>query len=67
MEYTYKDNNDMSMIDKRKRMLGRFLSRIIVHPVLSQEHIFHRFIYGTESWVKKKKKKKFLINSNINI
>ncbi|CAO3663799.1 unnamed protein product [Rhizopus stolonifer] len=41
----------MSMIDKRKRMLGRFLSRIIVHPVLSQEHIFHRFIYGTESWI----------------
>ncbi|RCI07288.1 Autophagy-protein 20 [Rhizopus stolonifer] len=51
VEYTYKDNNDMSMIDKRKRMLGRFLSRIIVHPVLSQEHIFHRFIYGTESWI----------------
>lgn len=49
-EYTRKDENN-AMIDKRKRMLERFLVRIGVHPILSQEHVFHRFIHGNESWV----------------
>ncbi|KAG0764849.1 hypothetical protein G6F24_004895 [Rhizopus arrhizus] len=48
-EYTRKDENN-AMIDKRKRMLERFLVRIGVHPILSQEHVFHRFIHGNESW-----------------
>lgn len=51
-EYARKDEN-ASMIDKRKRMLERFLNRICSHPILRQEHVFHRFILGSENWVNK--------------
>ncbi|RCI02617.1 Autophagy-protein 20 [Rhizopus stolonifer] len=48
-EYTRKDEN-IGVINKRKRMLERFLVRISDHPILRQEHVFHRFIHGNESW-----------------
>ncbi|CEG81290.1 hypothetical protein RMATCC62417_15511 [Rhizopus microsporus] len=48
-EYARKDEN-ASMIDKRKRMLERFLNRVCSHPILRQEHVFHRFILGSENW-----------------
>lgn len=39
------------MISQRKRMLQVFLNRISKHPILSNEHVFHRFLDGEASWV----------------
>ena len=39
------------MISRRKRMLQTFLNRIGRHPILSNEHVFHRFLEGEVSWV----------------
>lgn len=39
------------MIARRKRMLQTFLNRIARHPILSNEHVFHRFLDGEVSWV----------------
>ena len=39
------------MIAKRKRMLQTFLNRLARHPILSNEHVFHRFLDGEVSWV----------------
>ncbi|KAI7899116.1 uncharacterized protein BX663DRAFT_518824 [Cokeromyces recurvatus] len=47
-DYTLKDTG--AMIEKRKRMLERFLNRIASHPILNQEHIFHRFLNTEDSW-----------------
>ncbi|KAI9276577.1 hypothetical protein BY458DRAFT_505396 [Sporodiniella umbellata] len=49
VEYTRKDES-AEFINKRKRMLERFLMRVGIHPILRQEHVFHRFIHGKESW-----------------
>lgn len=38
------------MIARRKRMLQTFLNRIGRHPILSNEHVFHRFLDGEVSW-----------------
>ena len=40
------------MISQRKRMLQAFLNRIAKHPILSNEHVFHRFLDGEASWVR---------------
>jgi len=40
------------MISQRKRMLQVFLNRIAKHPILSNEHVFHRFLDGEASWVR---------------
>ena len=45
-----KAKENPSIIDKRKRMLQSFLNRVATHPILSGEHIFHRFIKGDGSW-----------------
>ena len=39
------------MIAQRKRMLQTFLTRVARHPILSNEHVFHRFLDGEVSWV----------------
>jgi sorting nexin-4 len=39
------------MISRRKRMLQAFLNRIARHPILSNEHVFHRFLDSEVSWV----------------
>lgn len=39
------------MIARRKRMLQTFLNRVARHPILSNEHVFHRFLDGEVSWV----------------
>lgn len=41
------------MISQRKRMLQAFLNRIAKHPILSNEHVFHRFLDGEASWVRR--------------
>ena len=46
-----KAKEDAVMIARRKRMLQTFLNRIARHPILSNEHIFHRFLEGEVSWV----------------
>lgn len=46
-----KAKEDAAMIAKRKRMLQTFLNRIARHPILSNEHVFHRFLDGEVSWV----------------
>ncbi|KAI1796552.1 hypothetical protein LXA43DRAFT_986008 [Ganoderma leucocontextum] len=45
-----KAKEDAAMIARRKRMLQTFLNRIARHPILSNEHIFHRFLDGEVSW-----------------
>lgn len=46
-----KAKEDVVMIARRKRMLQTFLSRVARHPILSNEHVFHRFLEGEVSWV----------------
>lgn len=47
-----KAKEDAGMIARRKRMLQTFLNRIGRHPILSNEHVFHRFLDGEVSWVR---------------
>ncbi|KAI8994635.1 hypothetical protein BDB01DRAFT_201673 [Pilobolus umbonatus] len=49
-DYARKQVDDHSITEKRKRMLERFLHRVAIHPVLSREHLFHRFMDGCNSW-----------------
>jgi hypothetical protein len=51
-EYAQKQKDDSHLIEKRKRMLERFLNRISEHPVLKNEHVFHRFLDGSTMWVR---------------
>ena len=37
--------------DAARRMLQTFLNRIARHPILSNEHLFHRFLQGEVLWV----------------
>ena len=46
-----KAREDVAMIARRKRMLQAFLNRVARHPILSNEHVFHRFLQGEVSWV----------------
>ena len=39
------------MVEKRKRMLQKFLNRLAKHEILSYEHVFHRFLETGVSWV----------------
>ncbi|KAG7093783.1 hypothetical protein E1B28_007430 [Marasmius oreades] len=45
-----KAKEDAAMIARRKRMLQTFLNRLARHPILSNEHVFHRFLDGEVSW-----------------
>jgi hypothetical protein len=47
-----KAKEDASMSARRKRMLQTFLNRVAKHPILSGEHVFHRFLDGEVSWVR---------------
>lgn len=47
-----KAKEDIVMIARRKRMLQTFLNRLARHPILSNEHVFHRFLDGEVSWVR---------------
>ena len=47
-----KAKEDANMIARRRRMLQTFLNRISRHPILSNEHVFHRFLDGEVSWVR---------------
>jgi len=47
-----KAKEDAALISRRKRMLQTFLNRIARHPILSNEHVFHRFLDGEVSWVR---------------
>ncbi|KAI0033670.1 hypothetical protein K488DRAFT_47235 [Vararia minispora EC-137] len=52
-EYAIKQGRakeDAAMIARRRRMLQTFLNRIAQHPILSNEHVFHRFLDGEVSW-----------------
>jgi len=46
-----KAKEDVALISRRKRLLLTFLNRLARHPILSNEHIFHRFLDGEVSWV----------------
>lgn len=43
--------DDLPMVEKRKRMLQTFLNRVAKHPELGKDHVFHRFLESTGSWV----------------
>ncbi|KAF8630736.1 hypothetical protein AX17_005331 [Amanita inopinata Kibby_2008] len=45
-----KAKEDATLIARRKRMLQTFLNRLARHPILSNEHVFHRFLDGEVSW-----------------
>ncbi|KAI0319621.1 hypothetical protein OF83DRAFT_1109236 [Amylostereum chailletii] len=45
-----KAKEDTAMIARRRRMLQTFLNRVARHPILSNEHVFHRFLDGEVSW-----------------
>ncbi|KAK0501226.1 hypothetical protein EDD18DRAFT_1141823 [Armillaria luteobubalina] len=45
-----KAKEDAALIARRKRMLQTFLNRLARHPILSNEHVFHRFLDGEVSW-----------------
>jgi len=45
-----KAKEDVTLIARRKRLLQTFLNRIARHPILSNEHVFHRFLDGEVSW-----------------
>ncbi|TPX54754.1 hypothetical protein PhCBS80983_g05791 [Powellomyces hirtus] len=45
-----KAKEDPQIIEQRKRMLQSFLNRVAAHPVLGEEHIFHRFLEGGATW-----------------
>lgn len=47
-----KAKEDAALISRRKRMLQVFLNRIARHAVLSNEHVFHRFLDRDVSWVR---------------
>ena len=47
-----KAKEDAALIARRKRMLQTFLNRVARHPILSNEHVFHRFLDGEVSWVR---------------
>jgi hypothetical protein len=40
------------VIARRMRMLEDFLRRVARHPILSGEHVFHRFLDNEVSWVR---------------
>ncbi|KAI8063533.1 hypothetical protein BC940DRAFT_327364 [Gongronella butleri] len=42
--------DDLAMVEKRKRMLQTFLNRLAKHPVLSHDHVFHRFLESGVPW-----------------
>lgn len=46
-----KSKEDAAMVEKRKRMLQKFLNRLAKHEILSYEHVFHRFLETGVSWV----------------
>lgn len=46
-----KAKEDAALISRRKRMLQTFLNRVAKHPILSNDHVFHRFLDGEVSWV----------------
>ncbi|KJA15244.1 hypothetical protein HYPSUDRAFT_394888 [Hypholoma sublateritium FD-334 SS-4] len=45
-----KAKEDAILIARRKRLLQTFLNRVARHPILSNEHVFHRFLDGEVSW-----------------
>ncbi|KAF8801307.1 hypothetical protein BYT27DRAFT_7226883 [Phlegmacium glaucopus] len=45
-----KAKEDVILIARRKRLLQTFLNRLARHPILSNEHVFHRFLDGEVSW-----------------
>ncbi|KAL0076885.1 hypothetical protein J3Q64DRAFT_1769646 [Phycomyces blakesleeanus] len=42
--------DDLSMVEKRKRMLQTFLNRVAKHPQLGHDHVFHRFLENGVAW-----------------
>ncbi|ORZ18910.1 hypothetical protein BCR42DRAFT_372625 [Absidia repens] len=48
--HTSSRHKDEAMIEKRKRMLQRFLCRLIEHPILSKEHSLHQFLQPDVVW-----------------
>ncbi|KAF9439257.1 Sorting nexin, cytoplasm-to-vacuole targeting pathway/endosomal sorting [Entomortierella beljakovae] len=45
-----KSKEDAVIVEKRKRMLQKFLNRLAKHEILSYEHIFHRFLEPEATW-----------------
>ncbi|KDR67973.1 hypothetical protein GALMADRAFT_257496 [Galerina marginata CBS 339.88] len=45
-----KAKEDATLIARRKRLLQTFLNRVARHPIISNEHVFHRFLDGEVSW-----------------
>jgi sorting nexin-4 len=46
-----KAKDDLVIVERRKRMLQSFINRLVEHPVLSTNHLLHRFIEEDRLWV----------------
>lgn len=46
-----KTKEDAATIARRKRLLEDFLRRVVRHPILGGDHVFHRFLEDGVSWV----------------
>ncbi|KAI9102023.1 hypothetical protein DFS34DRAFT_647807 [Phlyctochytrium arcticum] len=45
-----KAKSDPNFVERRRVLLQSFLNRVGAHPVLRQEHVFHRFLEGNGTW-----------------
>ncbi|KAK3805596.1 MAG: hypothetical protein J3Q66DRAFT_319804 [Benniella sp.] len=45
-----KNKEDAIIVEKRIRLLEKFLNRLATHEILSYEHVFHRFLEQGVSW-----------------
>ncbi|CAK9779415.1 hypothetical protein CC85DRAFT_288903 [Cutaneotrichosporon oleaginosum] len=45
-----KTKEDATTIARRKRLLEDFLRRVVRHPILGGDHVFHRFLEDGVSW-----------------
>jgi hypothetical protein len=62
-----KAREDAALIARRKRMLQTFLNRIARHPILSNEHVFHRFLDGEVSWVRVQPSRKNCVSTDLSL
>ena len=50
-EYANKTKEDTIIVNRRKRTLQDFLSRVAKHPILGNDQFFHKFLSPDISWV----------------
>ncbi|KII85816.1 hypothetical protein PLICRDRAFT_115010 [Plicaturopsis crispa FD-325 SS-3] len=49
-DFVFKARDDPTLVAQRTRMLQTFLNRVARHPIISNEHVFHRFLTELDWW-----------------